>query len=156
MLIVGCFHGPLECLFVTGDTDGGGVESVPSRDALVIRLRPTSPDAMLKQAQKAFRYQGKHRLSVFADVQNADEDHDGLVRRLLRAAELSHIDPAGNPKFWFCESAGKLMDDGFTFAKDNYEGEEPEHYSIDLGNEPTLQDTEKLAKHFPESRSWTR
>lgn len=109
---------------------------------------------MLRQAQKAFRHQGKYRLSVFADVVSPGETEEELILRLLRAAELSHIDPNGNPKFWFCESAGKLMDDGFVFAKDNYDGEEPEHFSIDLGNEPTLQDTEKLAGHFPESRSW--
>jgi hypothetical protein len=128
-------------------------EEQPDRDALVIRFRPTQPDAMLSSAQKAFRQGGAYRLSIFADSARDGEDEEALIGRLLRAAELSHISNDGNPKFWLCTSAGELIDDGFVFRKDKYPGEEPEHYSIDLGNTPTLGDTEKLARHFPESRS---
>lgn len=125
----------------------------PSRDALVMRFRPTAADALLRQAEKTFRFQGAYRLSVFADAARPEETETSLIRRLLRAAELSQISVDGNPKFWLCASAGQLMDDGFRFVKDNYAGEEPEHYSIDLGNQPTLEDTMRLSGHFPEARS---
>ena len=121
----------------------------------MIRFRPSEPAAILRSAQKEYRRSGKYRISVFADskVEGETEDEQ-LIDRLLRAAQLSNIKPEGNKKFWLCARAAALMDDGFEFVKDNYPGEETEHYSIDLGNEPSLQDTEQLAGHFSESRSW--
>jgi hypothetical protein len=128
----------------------------PDREALVIRFRPTAPDAILRQAQKEFRRTGAYRVSMFADTKRGDESDEDLINRLLSAAELDGVNPDNNPKFWFCARASDLMDDGFRFVKDNEPGEPDEHYSVDLGKEPSLQDTEKLAAHFPESRSWTR
>jgi hypothetical protein len=128
----------------------------PDRDALVIRFKPIRADAMLASAQKEFRRSGSYRLSVFADSRHeGDPSDEAVIARMLEAAKLSHIDPNRNPKFFLCADARALMDDGFEFVKDNYAGEEPEHYSIDLGNDPSLQDTERLAGHFSEARSWS-
>ena len=109
----------------------------PDRDALVIRLRPLDPEAMLRQAGKAYREMGHHRLSVFADKRRADEEEADLITRPLNAAELSGVLRSGNPKFWFCQRAANLLDDEFRFVKDGYDGEVHEHWSIDLGNEPS-------------------
>ncbi|MGA7055284.1 MAG: hypothetical protein WBZ37_29275, partial [Mycobacterium sp.] len=83
------------------------------------------------------------------------ETMDLLVARLLSAAELSGISASRNPTFWYCSAASNLLDDGFCFVKDGYDGELDEHYSINLGNSPTIQDTERLAAHFG-PRSWDK
>jgi hypothetical protein len=126
----------------------------PDRDALVIRLRPLKPEAMLEQAKKAFRDGGHHYLSVYSDKRRDDETEADLVTRLLNAAEVSNILRANNPKYWFCQKASDLLDDGFIFVKDGYDGEMPEHWSIDLGENPTVADTTRLSGHFPDSRKW--
>lgn len=109
---------------------------------------------MLRQADKAFRNMGQHRLSVYADRRRDDETEADLITRLLNAAEVSNILRANNPKYWFCQTASDLVDDGFIFVKDGYDGEVPEHWSIDLGQNPTVADTTRLSGHFPESREW--
>jgi hypothetical protein len=109
---------------------------------------------MLRQADKARRHMGRNRLSVFVDKRRDGENEADLVTRLLNAAEVSNILRANNPKYWFCRTASDLLDDGFIFAKDGYDGEVPEHWSIDLGENPTVADTTRLAGHFPESREW--
>jgi hypothetical protein len=132
------------------------VPNGPDREALVIRLRPIAdPAAVLRAAERAYRDHGHHHLSVFADIARGAESEEDLINRLLDAAELSNILRSNNPKFWFCQRAGELLDDGFVFVKNEYDGEASEHWSIDLGNAPSLQDTERLAAHFPESRRWT-
>ena len=77
-----------------------------------------------------------------------------MITRLLDAAEVTGILRANNPKYWFCQEAANLLDDGFRFVKDGYPGEVPEHWSIDLGNAPSVQDTEKFAGHFTQSGRW--
>ncbi len=109
---------------------------------------------MLAQAEKAHRHNGHFRLSVFADKLREGEEEAALIDRLLDAAEVSGILRANNPKYWFCQRAGDLLDDGFKFVKDGYPGEVPEHWSIDLGNTPSLHDTEKLAGHLTGPGRW--
>jgi len=133
------------------------VAEVPGRDALVIRFVPIEPKHLLRHAKKVHKRHDVHHISVFVDSRREDETEDDLIARLLNAAELSGIsisDPM-NATFWYCSAASDLMNDGFRFVKDGYDGELDEHYSIDLGNSPTIQDTERLAAHFV-PRSWDK
>lgn len=125
------------------------------RDALVIRFVPVEPKHLLRHITKVYRRYGVNHASVFADSQRQGETRDDLIARLLNAAELSGISASLNETFWYCSAASDLLDDGFCFVKDGYDGELDEHYSIDLGNSPTIQDTEKLAAHFV-PRSWDK
>lgn len=109
---------------------------------------------MLRQADKEFRNSGHHWLSVYADKRRDDETEAELIQRLLNAAEVSDVLRANNPKYWFCQTAAELLDDDFIFVKDGYDGEVPEHWSIDLGQNPTVADTMRLSGHFPEARKW--
>lgn len=131
------------------------VAQAPSRDALVIRFVPIEPKHLLRHANKVFKRYGVNHVSVFADSQRPGETEDALIGRLLGAAELSGISASRNETFWYCSAASDLMDDGFRFVKDGYDGEVDEHYSIDLGNSPTIQDTERLAAHLA-PRSWDK
>lgn len=126
----------------------------PDRGALVIRFRPSDPDAVRRSALKEFRRSGNYRISIFADSRKGNESEGDLIVRLLNAAKLSNIAPEGNKRFWVCAQAASLFDAGFRFAKDNYPGEEPEHYSIDFGSEPTVEDTKKLVELFSDQRNW--
>lgn len=128
---------------------------VPHRDALVIRFEPIQPDLLLRHVKKINKRYGAHRASVFADITREDETHDELVTRLLEVAQLEGIVAANNHVYWCCEPASLLIDDGFHFVKDRYDGEEDEHYSIDLGDSPSIEDTSKLAAHF-EPREWAK
>ena len=119
-----------------------------SADALVIRFRPTAADSVWRSAEKEFKRIGRYRLSVFADVPVEGETDFELRVRLLRASEL-RIDPAGNPKYFVCARAGDLLDRGFTFWRDGDDDEEAdEHYSVDLGTAPTVEDVERFLEAF--------
>lgn len=131
------------------------VAEAPGRDALVIRFVPIEPKHLLRHAKKTYKKYGVNHVSVFADSRRQGETVDDLISRLLNAAELSGISASRNETFWYCSAASDLMDDGFCFVKDGYDGELDEHYSINLGNSPTIQDTERLAAHFV-SRSWDK
>jgi hypothetical protein len=117
-------------------------------EALVIRFRPTDPDAVLGWAQKEFRRVGCYRLSVFADVQQPDETEDHLIRRLLGASEMSGIDPKSNKKYFVCTRAAELLERGFTFWKDGDDDEQDEHYSVDLGVDATRDDVVRFLGVF--------
>ena len=124
------------------------MNSSPSPDALVIRFRPITAAAVLSSAQKEARRSGKYRISVFADAPRVDETEDSLIDRLLRASELTGVSRDGNPKYWLCARAGELLVLGYAFVKDGYDSEIPEHYSIDLGQGPTVEDTQLLVAQF--------
>lgn len=117
-------------------------------DAIVIRFRPTEPDAVLNWAGKEHRRTGHYRLSVFADAPREGEDEDAVIARLLVASELAGIDPQRNRKLFVCTRASKLADLGFTFHKDEEDDEVSEHYSVDLGLSPNLDDAVRFLSPF--------
>jgi hypothetical protein len=125
----------------------GELADVP-RDAVIIRFRPTNPDAVWEWAGKEHRRTGRHRLSVFADVKRGQETEQDVVDRLLKASELAGIDPAKNKKYSLCTSAAELLDCSFTFWKDGDDDEEDQHYSVDLGNDATPQDVTRFLSVF--------
>jgi hypothetical protein len=100
-----------------------------ARDAVVIRFRPTVPDAVWQWAVKEHRRVGRYRLSVFADRRRVGETEQEAIGRLLKASELAGIDPEKNKKYCLCTSAAELLDLGFTFWKDGDDDEQDEHYS---------------------------
>ena len=117
-------------------------------DAMVLRFRPTDPESVLNWARKEYRRSGRHRLSVFTDVAHDGEDEQSVVERLLAAAELQGIDPKGNPNFSLCRSARLLEERGFSFHKDGDPDEPAEHYSVDIGDQPTVVDVERFLGAF--------
>lgn len=124
----------------------------PAADAVVIRFSPMEPGALLKSAAKEYRRIGAYRVSVFADRLLPGEDLEDLVRRLLAVSELTGIDPTSNRKYWMCAGAQELRSRHFTFHKDDYDGEPPEHYSVDLGNPPTDEDAARFVEVFENYR----
>jgi len=129
------------------------VEVIVPADALVVRFRPFEPNSVLASAAKEYRRAGHFRLSVFADTAEADEDIEAVVKRLLHVAELDGIAGATNPKYTLCAAAGKLLDRGFVFHKYDEDDPDPgdevdEHYSVDLGEEPTLGDVARFLEPF--------
>jgi hypothetical protein len=129
------------------------VEVIVPADAFVIRFRPFEPGRVLASAEKEYRRAGHYRLSVFADTAEPDERAEAVVKRLLQVAELDGIPTATNPKYTLCTAAGKLLDRGFVFHKYDEDDPDPvdeldEHYSIDLGEEPTLGDVARFLEPF--------
>jgi hypothetical protein len=96
------------------------------RDAVVIRFRPTEPDAVWNWACKEHRRIGRHRLSVFAAVRLKRETQQDVIDLLLRASELAGIDPERNKKYCVCTSAAEVLDLGFTFWRDGDDEERDE------------------------------
>ncbi|MFE9685796.1 hypothetical protein [Streptomyces sp. NPDC006285] len=126
-------------------------------DALVLRFKPMDPERCLKRLNQDFRDTGDYSLSVFADVQGADETVDQLKARLLSASELQGMKPSSNKAYYVCTRAEALIERKFTFRKDEEGDEVPEHYSVDFGpSAPTLEDVERFLEAFsdvPEKRS---
>ena len=118
-------------------------------DALVIRFRPTDPESVLNWAAKAHRDCGRYLLSVFADKARHGESDADLRKRLLDAAGISGLDLANQKKYYVCTQAKELLDRGFAFTKDEDDDEMVEHYSVDLGTEPTLEDVTRFLDAFP-------
>jgi len=117
-------------------------------DALVMRFTPVQAAAVLNKAAQEHRRTGHYRVSVFAAVARQGESVEAVEARLLRASELGHIDPASNLKYFTCR-AGALLERGFTFWKyDDDPDELPEHYSVDLGDSPTLDDAGRFLGAF--------
>lgn len=123
-------------------------------DALVIRFSPVTAEAVLRRAQLAHRESGSYRLSVFAAQAAEDETPEQLRARLLASAELDGIDPARNKKYYLCSSASKLYERGFKFVKDGLTGEPAEHYSVDVGPDPGLNDIERFLEAFESVEEW--
>lgn len=118
------------------------------RDAVVIRFRPTAPEDVLRSAGKWFRFTGIYGLSVFADGAHEGESDEDVIERLLKASEMSNIDPMKNKKYYVCTKAGNIMDAGFSFDKDGDDDERPEHYTVDMGEQPTLEVVERFLEAF--------
>ena len=91
----------------------GTAVSVPD-DALVIRFRPTDPQAVLKRAELEFRRVGRYQLSVFAAARASGESDADLRQRLLKVAELSGMNPANHRKYYVCTRAEELLKRGLS------------------------------------------
>lgn len=117
--------------------------------ALVVRFRPISPPDVLRWAGKEHSLSGRFGLSVFADVKRGDETDDDLKRRLVNVAGMGGINLESNRKFYVCTAAAELLQRGFVFYKNEYEDEPQEHYSVDLGPGPTVEDVERFLESFP-------
>ena len=108
-------------------------------DAVVIRFRPTELDAVVRQAMKAYRYDGYYGLSVFADVKKSGESDEDTERRLVEVAHLGNISREGNRSYSVAR-AGDL--ERFSFRKDEKDDKEaPEHYTVDMGSLEELEAT---------------
>lgn len=121
----------------------------------MIRFTPVTAERVLARAKQDARRsggKGKFTASVFADHARGDEAREELIRRLLRASELEGIAPERNPHYWRCSTAQELLDRGFTFDKDEYPGERPEHYSVILGENPQLEDAQRFLDAFAKDR----
>jgi hypothetical protein len=130
----------------------------PPPEALVLRFPPGGQDQINKIRQEA-KYVHRHhqgqaqepwyRLSIWADVARGGETHLELMQRLVKVAGMGRIqlDAERNSLFWWTE-AGRLYDAGFTIRKDMDPGEPPEHYSVDLGDNPDRQVVERFAAAF--------
>ncbi|KZS82296.1 hypothetical protein A4G29_12260 [Mycobacterium kansasii] len=114
-----------------------------------------SPEGVLKRAELDARRstgKGHYTASVWADHARPGETQEQLIRRLLAATELHGLDPAKNRHLWWCAPAQKLLDEGFTFEKDEEDGEGEEHYSVVLGYPPTLEDVKRFVSAFTKER----
>lgn len=131
----------------------GSAADVPP-EALVIRFRPTDPQKVLESAAKEHRLTGHYRLSVFADSPRPGETEAQLRLRLVQAAGLSGIDLNNQRKYFVCTQAKELLDSPFTFWKDGDDDEKDEHYSVDLGDEPTVDDVKRFLAAFPGEQRW--
>lgn len=120
--------------------------------ALVIRFAPWTATNVLNRAGLAYRRRGEYTASVFADLKADTESDDDLVRRLYVAAGLHGIDPEQNAKYDRCALAAELLELGFMFMKDEDEDEAAEHYSVRLGDSPTLEDVERFLSVFTRER----
>jgi len=120
-------------------------------DAIVMRFPPVQPEAVLKKATQEHRRTGRYAVSVFADEAGQGESAEAVEARLLQASELAGIDPARNPNYYVCR-ARVLLDMEFTFWKYDDEPDKskelPEHYSVDLGQDPTLGDASRFVGVF--------
>ena len=118
-----------------------------SRDALVIRFKPMTTDGLLGSLRREYRRIERYRLSVFATTVNRGESAEAVEIRLLDVA-FKRIDPRRNDWYFTC-TAGQLLDRGFTFWKDDDDPDElAEHYSVDLGERPTLDDVSRFRGAF--------
>lgn len=121
------------------------------RNAVVIRFKPISTEGLLKSAVREYRRIERYRVSVFASAARPGESFEVVEARLLEASELGGIDPARNDQYFTCV-AGQLLDRGFTFWKDDDLDELAEHYSVDLGERPTLEDVGRFRGAFGPAR----
>lgn len=119
-----------------------------SPEAAVLRFSPIAPERMLKKAEQAFRDCGAYRLSVFAADAQLGESEVELIDRILRATELGGIDPITNTRYWYLSKAEKIYELGYNLVKYGFDGEIEEHYSIDLGNSATIEDTTRIQALF--------
>jgi hypothetical protein len=116
-------------------------------DAVVVRFRPTDPEKVLEWARKEFRRTGHYRLSVFADARRGDEDDAAVIQRLLEVSELVGLDASRNPRYYVCATSD-LQALNFAFYKDEDDDEPEEHYSVDLGEDPTVEDVVRFLGPF--------
>jgi hypothetical protein len=141
-----------------GRDENNGVKVDIPPDAVVIRFRPFTAEAVLASAAKEYRRAGHYRVSVFADARRPGEEESDVVARLMQVAGLSGIDVASNPRYMLCSSGEDITARGFEFHKDDEDDPDPvdeatEHYSVELGNEPTLEDAGRFLAPFRTVRS---
>lgn len=117
-----------------------------------MRFRPTDPQKVFEAAERESRRTGLYGCSVFADTARAGETEDDVIDRLLVAADLVGMVKDRHPKYYVCASAQRLLDLGYTFWKDEDDDEIPEHYSVSLGNEPTVEDAVSFLSAFGPAR----
>lgn len=144
-----------EGLPAASDLSCAPMSHVPRPDAVVIRFRPVDPRRVLERAEQNTRDpdgRGHHSSSVFADHARGAETQDAVIDRLLRDSELDGINPATNPKYWVCTTAKELTDRKFTFENDGWTGEPATHYSVVLGDPPTIEDAKRFLEPFREER----
>ncbi|MGV8874265.1 MAG: hypothetical protein ACOH2Q_17155 [Rhodococcus sp. (in: high G+C Gram-positive bacteria)] len=123
----------------------------PNSDALVIRFKPMQPEAVLRRAALDARRidgPGEHTASVWCAVRADDESEEQARRRVLQVTADNGLNADKNKKFWVCTYVRELRDRGFVFIKDGYEGEPEAHFSVILGNPPTLDDVERFIEPF--------
>jgi len=124
----------------------------PDPNAMVLRFRPTQPEAVLTSAQKEFRNSGRWLVSVWVDAAREGEAEADVILRLLAASEIGGMEAANNPRYYVCASAQELIDRGFAFVKDGYD-EEPElHFSVDMGPDPDIETVERFLEPFTAAR----
>lgn len=122
-------------------------------DAVVIRFKPIAPERVLAQAELEHTRIGRYWVSVFASARRRGESDEDVQLRLLRAAELDGISRDNWRRYFVCARAEQLVDRGFTFCKYDDEPELAEHYSVELGERPTLGDANRFLEPFaPASR----
>jgi hypothetical protein len=130
---------------------------VPTRvqlpgDALVIRFAPVTAAKVLEKAERLARVSdGAYLASVFVGLPRDGETDDQRLARVL-AATQTDFDPKKNRNVFVCTRADSLLSRNFAFVKDGYEGEIPEHYSVDLGSAPTLEDAQRFLDAFERRR----
>jgi hypothetical protein len=123
-------------------------------DALVVRFAPSTPENVLKRLERDARRSDtdQHLASVFVGTRKTpDESDDEVLARVLRATETDFT-PESNPNFFVCARAEALQAQDFGFVKDGYAGEIPEHFSVDFGTSPTLEDVERFLGTFERRR----
>lgn len=125
------------------------VQHVP-RNMLVVRLRPVSPEAFVKQAQLEFVYSnGDHYgISVFGTVPLPGESEDDTIARLWLVILTRLKD---DRRYWVSTHSGNLLDRGFVFVKDEEPDELPEHYCVSL-TPPDEARAKELMEQFEERR----
>lgn len=123
--------------------------------AVVIRFRPTDPTAVLRSAEKEFRRTGVYGVSVFADLARSGESDADTIRRLVAVAGLSGLDLSSNKRVYVCSRAAEILALKLRFTKDDDPDELAEHYSVDLGQAPTVDVVESFLGVFDEGRSST-
>lgn len=121
-------------------------------DTIVIRFPPATASGVLKRARLAAAAGHGHVASVFAALPRDGESEQQVIDRLVETAGLSGINLERNRKVYVCTRAGKITGAGLTFVKDGYDGEVPEHYSVDLGDQATEEDAQRFLGTFDEGR----
>ncbi|OZC84492.1 hypothetical protein CH282_15255 [Rhodococcus sp. 06-418-1B] len=121
---------------------------MPPSNATVIRFSPIAPDRLLARAEQEYRRSARYGISVFAAAPDGTEDQDRLIQRILEASELQNVKPETNQKFWWLAEASAIYDLGYTFCKAGFLGEIDLHYSLLLGEAPTLEDSKRISDLF--------
>ncbi|WP_433599142.1 hypothetical protein ACQPXH_26200 [Nocardia sp. CA-135953] len=118
--------------------------------ALVIRFRPMEPESLIKRAALDARRSegGHHAVSVWCGVQEEGETESELRDRILDITVQNGLGAANNNRYWVCTTALELMERGFKFVKDGYDGEPEAHFSVILGDPPTLEDAKRFVEPF--------
>lgn len=137
----------------------------PDPRAIVLRF-PPGPDSVVKILKEA-KYNHRHhqrtraeswyRLSVWCDLPRPGESVEDVLLRLVHDAGLGQIrlEDVRNSFFWWT-SASTLYEAGFDLVKDGEDDEPQNHYSVDLGLEPSREVVERFVTTFSEAMETRR